>query len=224
MTHNYWLGFTLVFSCWLCPAQSTPPPPANAAATPTAITIPAGTRVLMALTSPLHTTSATSGSGVYLATIYPIVASGRVVIPANSRVLGVVEQNRRPGRVKGRAQFRFRFNTLILPDNRVIPIAGIMQSLPGSGKNRTKGSKGTAEPVDQIDSDVYTIAAGACAGAFLGASLGFGGAAVGAAKGAGIGAGLGLAKVLFTRGDEIRLPTGTAVEMVLEQSLVIDGQ
>ena len=33
--------------------------------------------------------------------------------------------------------------------------------------------------------------------------------------------GLGLAKVLFTRGDEIHLPEGTKVEMVLEKPLTL---
>jgi hypothetical protein len=40
----------------------------------------------------------------------------------------------------------------------------------------------------------------------------------------GIGGGLALGKVLFTRGDEIRLPQGAKVEMVLQQAVVIDRQ
>src|SRR5215467_8254865 len=40
---------------------------------PSTVTIPAGTRVLMVLKSPLHTTSGTAGSGLYLETLYPIV-------------------------------------------------------------------------------------------------------------------------------------------------------
>jgi hypothetical protein len=40
----------------------------------------------------------------------------------------------------------------------------------------------------------------------------------------GVGGGLALAKVLFTRGDEIHLRQGTKVEMVLQRSVVIDRQ
>src|SRR5437879_5186135 len=46
-------------------------PEAATTASPSTVTIPAGTRVLMVLTSPLHTTSGTAGSGLYLETLYP---------------------------------------------------------------------------------------------------------------------------------------------------------
>jgi hypothetical protein len=180
--------------------------------------LPAGTRVLMTLTSPLHTTSARAGAGVYLETSWPVVQDGQVVIPAHSRVQGEVERERRPGRVKGRSQFLLHFTSLILPDNRVVAIAGGLQSLPGNEKIRAQDQEGTIEPVDQIDRDVYRIASGAMAG-------GLGGALTRTATGAGIGlaigGGLGLAKVLFTRGDEIHLPEGTKVEMVLEKPLTL---
>ena len=181
-------------------------------------TLPTGTHVLMTLTSPLHTTSARAGAGVYLETSWPVVQDGQVVIPAHSRVQGEVERERRPGRVKGRSQFLLHFTSLILPDNRVVSIAGSLQSLPGNEKMRAQDKEGTIEPVDQIDRDVYRIASGTIAG-------GLGGALTRTATGAGIGlaigGGLGLAKVLFTRGDEIHLPEGTKVEMVLEKPLTL---
>lgn len=199
-------------------AQTSDTLPHLAPAPLNTFTLPAGTHVLMTLTSPLHTTSARAGAGVYLETSWPVVQDGQVVIPAHSRVLGEVEHERRPGRVKGRAQFRLHFTSLILPVNRVVAIAGNLQSLPGNEKIRAQDKEGTIEPVDQIDSDVYRIASGTIAG-------GLGGALTRTATGAGIGmaigGGLGLAKVLFTRGDEIHLPEGTKVEMVLEKPLTL---
>ncbi len=44
---------------------------------------------------------------------------------------------------------------------------------------------------------------------------------IGVGRGALIGAGFGLAKVLFTRGDEISLPIGTRIEMVLQRPLIV---
>ena len=55
---------------------------------PSTVTIPAGTRVLMVLKSPLHTTSGTAGSGLYLETLYPVVEGSGVVIPAHTLVQG----------------------------------------------------------------------------------------------------------------------------------------
>ena len=185
---------------------------------PEAITIPAGTHLLMKLISPLHTTSSTPGSGVYLETAFPLVENNRVVIPEHTRVMGVVADERRPGRVQGRAQMRLKFTLLILPDNRELSIAGNLQGLPGSSRNRTVNNEGTLEPVDQIDADVYTVAKTTGAGVLVGSIRHVG---IGVGPGALIGVGLGLAKVLFTRGDDVSLPVGTRVEMVLQRPLTV---
>lgn len=185
---------------------------------PEPITLPAGTRLLMKLVSPLHSTSSTPGSGVYLETMFPLVHDDRVAIPEHTRVIGTVIDENRPGRVRGRAQMRIRFIQLILPDNQVVPIAAGLQSLPGSGRNRTVDHEGTIEPVDQIDADVYTVATTTGAGVLAGSISHTG---IGVGRGALIGGGLGLAKVLFTRGDEISLPVGTGVEMVLQHPLTV---
>jgi hypothetical protein len=181
---------------------------------PEVITIPAGTHLLMKLISPLHTTSSTPGSGVYLETAFPVVENDRVVIPEHTRVMGVVADERRPGR----AQMRLKFTQLILPDNRQLSVVGSLQSLPGSSRNRTVNHEGTLEPVDQIDADLYTVAKTTGAGVLVGSIRHVG---IGVGPGALIGAGLGLAKVLFTRGDEISLPVGTRVEMVLQRPLTV---
>ena len=86
----------------------------------------------------------------------------------------------------------------------------------GSGKKRTIDDEGTLEPVDQIDGDVYTVAKTTGAGILIGSISHIG---IGVGPGAMMGAGLGLAKVLFTRGDELSLPVGTQVEMVLQRPL-----
>jgi hypothetical protein len=72
--------------------------------------------------------------------------------------------------------------------------------------------------VDQIDADVYTVAKTTGAGVLVGSIRHVG---IGVGYGALIGAGLGLSKVLFTRGDEISLPVGTRVEMVLQHPLTV---
>lgn len=78
-------------------AEALSPQSESMAPAPSTVTIPAGTRVLMVLKSPLHTTSGTAGSGLYLETLYPVVQNNRVVIPARTQVQGVVEANDAPG-------------------------------------------------------------------------------------------------------------------------------
>lgn len=180
---------------------------------PSTVTIPAGTRVLMVLKSPLHTTSGTAGSGLYLETIYPVVQGNGVVIPARTLVQGVVEGDERPGHFKRTSEFRFRFTTLIFPNNLVVPITGALQSIPGARNIRTRGNDRTLEPVDQTEKVVTPAAASTVGGAIIGAHRGFG---IGLLPGAGLGAALGLGAVLLKRGDEINLARGTSVEMVLQ--------
>ncbi|MGZ7074174.1 MAG: hypothetical protein ACXVKL_17175 [Candidatus Angelobacter sp.] len=180
---------------------------------PSTVTIPAGTRVMMVLKSPLHTTSGTAGSGLYLETLYPVVQGNGVVIPARTLVQGVVESDERPGHLKRTSEFRFRFTTLIFPNNLVVPISGVLQSLPGTRNIRTRGEDSKLEPVDQTEKVITPVAAGAVGGAIIGSNRHFG---IGLLPGAGLGAGLGLVAVLLKRGDEISLPRGTSVEMVLQ--------
>ena len=110
-------------------AQTNPQP------APT-ITLPAGTKILVVLKSALHTTSAESGSGIYSEMASVVVQEGRVVVPLKAQVQGVVESSKRPGRVKGRAQFLLHFTSLTFPNNYTIPMDGALQSVPGSPKLR----------------------------------------------------------------------------------------
>src|SRR5438270_2562184 len=145
----------------------TPRPPENvspqaaSATAPSAVTLPAGTRVMMVLKSPLHTTSGTAGSGIYLETLYPVIQGNQVVIPARTQVQGVVEANRRPGHVDRASEFRFRFTDLIFAGNYVAPIQGVLQSIPGARNIRTRDKEGTVKPVDQAEKIITPTAVGA---------------------------------------------------------------
>jgi hypothetical protein len=174
----------------------------------------------MVLKSPLHTTSGTAGSGLYLETLYPVVQGNGVVIPARTLVQGVVESSERPGHLKRASEFRFRFTTLIFPNNLVVPINCVLQSIPGARNIRTQGEDKKLEPVDQTEKVITPVAASSVGGAIIGAHRGFG---IGLLPGAGLGAGLGLVAVLLKRGDEISLPQGTSVEMVLAAPFSLDN-
>ena len=199
--------------------SETVAPPVATTTDPSAVAIPAGTRVLMVLKSPLHTTSGTAGSGVYLETLYPVIQGNRIVIPAQTQVEGVVESSRRPGHLQRTSEFHFRFTTLIFPNNFVAPIQGALQSIPGARNIRTVNEAGTLKTVDQTEKVVTPGAAGAVGGAIIGSVQHYG---IGLLPGAGLGASLGLGSALLRRGDEISLMQGTNVEMVLQAPLILD--
>ncbi len=202
-------------------APGTMAPQVATTTAPSTVTIPAGTRVLMVLKSPLHTTSGTAGSGLYLETLYPVIQENRVVIPAHTSVQGVVEAGERPGHVKRTAEFQFRFTALIFPNNFVAPIEGVLQSIPGARNIRAhdKDKDGTLETVDQAEKVVTPALIGAVSGATIGSNHNFG---IGKFTGAGLGAALGLGSVLLKRGDAINLAPGTQIEMVLQAPLSLE--
>jgi hypothetical protein len=136
--------------------------------------IQSGTRVLMALVSPLHSTSGTVGSGVYLEVVAPVVQQDRVVIPAHTYVQGTVEGNRRPGHFNRSSEFKFRFNSMIFPNNSVAAIDGVLQSIPGTKTVRARGDDGMLHTVDQAEKVMLPAAAGAVGGAILGSVARFG--------------------------------------------------
>ncbi len=67
--------------------------------------------------------------------------------------------------------------------------------------------------MDQAEKVITPTAASTVGGAIIGSHHAFG---IGLLPGAGLGAALGLGAVLLKRGDEINLPQGTNVEMVLQ--------
>jgi hypothetical protein len=206
--------------------SSSPAPQPAAAATPQTFTVPAGTKVLLSLKSAINTKTAQQGDGVYLISSFPVVGNSRIMIPVGVYVQGVVDRVVRPGRVKGRAQLDLHFTTMIFPNGQVVDVPGVLNSLPGSDGPKVKGNEGTVEQAGNKGRDVGNVLKGAAIGAEGGV---LGGAATGdVVKGVGYGslagAAAGTIYTLFTRGNDIVIPTGTSVEMVLQRPLVLHGQ
>ncbi len=204
-------------------ATSSAAPQPTAATTPQTFTVPAGTKVLLSLKSAINTKTAQQGDGVYLVSSFPVVGNARIMIPVGVYVQGVVDRVVRPGRVKGRAQLDLHFTTMIFPNGQVVDVPGVLNSLPGSDGPKVKGNEGTVEQAGNKGRDVGNVLKGAAIGAEGGV---IGGAATGdVAKGVGYGslagAAAGTIYTLFTRGNDIVIPTGTSVEMVLQRPLVL---
>jgi len=209
------------------PAPTTGAQPASeAAATPVAaktLEIPAGTKVLLTIRSAVNTKTAQAGDGVYLQSSFPVIANGRAVIPAGVYVQGVVDSVERHIRIKGPAKLTMHFTSIIFPNGSVVEIPGIVNSLPGSDGPKVKGDEGTV----QQSSSVGDVAKAAGQGAGIGAGVGAIGGGVngnpgeGIGLGAGAGALAGAAVSLFTHGNDINIPSGTPIEMVLQRPLML---
>src|SRR5437660_10430604 len=86
------------------------------------ITIPSGTRVGVVLQNGISTRSAKPADSVYLQTSFPITENNRIVIPVGSYLRGELLEAKRPGRIKGRGEFRMRLDTLILPNGYTVDL------------------------------------------------------------------------------------------------------
>jgi len=184
------------------------------------VTVPAGTTVLLHLKSPIDTHSARVGDGVYCETNFPVTIGNTMAIPAGTYVKGRIARVERSGRIKGRAELQVHFTTLIFPNGYTVDLPGTLQNTPGAENSTMADNEGTVKANGQKGKDAGTIGKGAGIGAAVG-GLGTG-TLKGAGIGGGIGAGVGLIKVLATRGQEVRLPAGTSLEMVLQRPLTVD--
>lgn len=185
------------------------------------ITVPAGTKLLMHLKSGVNTKSAKPGDSVYMETSFPVPIDNVMAIPPGTYVQGVIDNVKRSGRIKGRAEVLFHFTTLIFPNGYTVSVPGSVDNLPGADNGKVVNKEGSVQADGTKGKDAGTIAGPAAEGAIIGA-LARGGK--GALIGSGIGGAAGLAEVLFTRGNEINYPPGTPVEMVLQRPLTLERQ
>jgi hypothetical protein len=208
--------------------QTEAPPPVAPALQPAAvrrgdsgerIRIPSGTRVAVVLENGISTRSAKSGDSLYFRTSFPITQNNHIVIPVGSYLRGELLESKRPGRIKGKGEFRMRLNTLIFPNGYTVDLNAAPRSADTGGKE-TMDSEGKVTGPGGKGKDVGTVAETTVTGAGVGAIAG-------GAKGAGIGAGIGglagLAAILLTRGPEAELPRGSTLDIVLEHELALDG-
>ncbi len=202
-------------------SNSTPPTaPAQVEAASRQITIPAGTKVLLQLKSPIDTKHARPGDGVYCQTSFPVTQDNVVVIPAGTYVKGEIAEVRRAGRVKGRAEVLFDFNTMIFPGGYTVDLPGALEDIPGAINHSVTDKEGTVKADSQKGKDAGTVAKAGATGAVVGAVVGR--SYKDAGIGGGIGAAVGLAQVLLTRGQDVRIEQGTSLEMVLQRSLTVE--
>jgi len=162
------------------------------------VSIPVGIRLSVFLNRGLSTESNRVGDIFSCEVEEPVIVNGRTIIPRSTKVTGQIVELRRPGKVKGVAEFSLVLTTISFDQG---PLAGKLVQfetepliLSGEGAKRKDAAK----------IGIWTA---------IGTGLGtlFGGKE-GAAKGAAIGAGAGTVGVLTTRGKDLVLFPETKLE------------
>lgn len=181
---------------------ASPAPSAPAVPLTRVITVPDGTSLPLVLTGAVASDTSEVEDPVDARLASAVDVEGTTVIPEGSVVSGTVSEVQRSGRVKGVAHLGIRFHTLVIGEQSYdIRTAGVARQAKATTKK-----------------DAQKVAVPAAAGGVIGAIAGGGkGAAIGAAAGAAAGGGA----VLATRGQEVRLPSGSRVTTTLAAPLEV---
>jgi hypothetical protein len=169
------------------------------------VTIPAGTVLRLRVNHGFGSDISRIEDPVSATLAQSVVIGGRTVLPAGSSASGYVADATRPGKVKGRGRVAIRF-TRITPLNET-----------ASYRLQTRSWVAVAPATKK--NDALTIGIPAAGGAAIGALLdGKKGAGIGAA----VGGGAGTAAVLTTRGKDVRVGRGTALNVRLTAPLTVN--
>jgi len=228
--------------------QPSPPDPQTmqaAAAPPPAIqTIPAGTRIALALTHPIQSRYIHHGDDIYAQIISPVDTGTEMQIPPGTFVTGTVDKLELKS--MGRAELHLQSMAITFPDGYVAPVSGPVTLQTNEGYALKDPGSG------RITSMFVLPAAGAGLGALIGHSVGqapssvtsnfppgcvggppyctpettpvYGTKGRDAAMGAGIGMAIGAVAslVVLSTSHHFFLDVGTPVDMVLPHSLSLE--
>ena len=167
----------------------TPITPAAPAAAPAAVTLPAGTTLLVRMVDDISSKDK-AGASFSAKLEYDLAVNGVVAVPAGTTIYGKVQSSTQARRATGKSTLDIRL-TQMVPAGSPVPIV-------------TSGYQEAGE------ASIKKAARGAAAGAAIGAIVDGGD---GAGKGAAIGATAGA----MGRGQTVTIPPGTLLEFTLTQ-------
>ncbi len=182
------------------------------------VMVPAGTEVKASLTMPLSSANMTTGQTVSMMLGSDFNYNGRVIAPAGSTVTGSVVEVSKAKRGSMNGKLCVRFNMITTPYGTQIPISAVIKTDDSSGV-LVGGTKMDVTKEYAKDLAVGS-AAGAVSGVVFGALAG-GNVGRGAALGTAVGAGGGLVKSVWDKGNDVEIPYGASVELMLTQPVSV---
>src|SRR5260370_36865985 len=114
--------------------------PATAPSETATITLPAGTRLTLALTSPIWAKRAKPGDAVYTVTVFPVVSRNSMAIPIGTYVLGEIDAVTKPSWRPARALFQMHFSKIIFSNSYTL----VLESAPVQAATATVHDEGTS--------------------------------------------------------------------------------
>src|SRR5437764_2137801 len=183
-------------------APAAAPVAANSLAPGGEVTIPAGQSLLVRMIDGVDSSKNHVGDVFHASLETDLNVSNSIVARKGTDVYGRLANAQEAGHVSGSAELQLELTRMVI-DGKDYPIVSSDYSLRGKGRGSDTAKK---------------VGGGAVAGAIIGAIAGHG---KGAAIGAGVGSAVGAGVQVFTRGQQVKVPSETLLEFRLQQPVTV---
>jgi hypothetical protein len=181
----------------LAPASSAP-----SSASGENVTIPAGQSLLIRMIDGVDSSKNHVGDVFHASLETDLTVGNSIVARKGTDVYGRLAEAKEAGHMSGSSELQLELTRLVI-DGKDYPVVSSDYSLKGKGRGSDTAKK---------------VGGGAVAGAIIGAIAGGGkGAAIGAGAGSAAGAGV----QVFTRGQQVKVPSETLLEFRLQQPVMV---
>jgi hypothetical protein len=186
-------------------AQAMAPAPAPAPAAPAgAIVVPAGQAMLVRMIDGVDSSKNHVGDIFHASLETDLVVNGALVARKGTDIYGRLAQAQEAGHISGSSELQLELTRMVV-NGQDYPVVSSDYTLKGKGRGTNTAEK---------------VGGGAALGAIIGAIAGGGrGAAIGAGAGSAAGAGV----QVFTRGQQVKVPSETLLEFRLQQPVTINA-
>lgn len=190
-------------------AAAPAPAPAARAVTPApvggAVVIPAGQAMLVRMIDGVDSSKNHVGDIFHASLETDLVVNGGVVARKGADVYGRLAQAKEAGHMAGSSELQLELTRMVV-NGLDYPVVSSDYTLKGKGRGANTAEK---------------VGGGAAVGAIIGAIAGGG---KGAAIGAGVGSAAGAGVQVFTRGQQVKVPSETLLEFRLQQPVTLTAQ
>ena len=185
-------------------AAAPPPQAAPAAYTGGPITVPAGQSLLVRMIDGVDSKTNNVGDIFHASLETDLNVNGVLVARKGTDVYGRLANAKGAGRLAGSSELQLELTRMVI-NGQDYPVVSSDYSLKGKGRGANTAEK---------------VGGGAALGAIIGAIAGGGkGAAIGAGAGSAAGAGV----QVFTRGQQVKVPSETLLDFRLQQPVTINN-
>jgi hypothetical protein len=185
-------------------APTAPPPMAAAPAAGygDSVTVPAGQPLLVRMIDGVDSSKNHVGDVFHASLETDLMVNNTVIARKGTDVYGRLAEAKEAGHMSGSAELQLELTRIVI-DGKDYPVVSSDYSLKGKGRGSDTAKK---------------VGGGAVAGAIIGAIAGGG---KGAAIGAGVGSAAGAGVQVFTRGQQVKVPSETLLEFRLQQPVTV---